>query len=345
MILGPIMADVAGLTLSDEERDRLRHPMLGGIILFARNCESPEQVADLVAEIKAVRQPSLLVGIDQEGGRVQRLRKGVTNLPPMAAIGRWVDMQGIESGRTLAHDLGRLLGLEMRALGLDLSFAPVLDLGKGISQVIGDRAFHAKPETVAALARCFWEGMRVVGLQGVGKHFPGHGSVAADSHTDIPVDTRTFEIVASQDLTPFQALVAAGIPGIMPAHVVFPAIDAQAAGFSSFWLQQVLRKRLGFQGCIFSDDLSMAGAAVAGSIEARTASALAAGCDMLLVCNDPVAAEQACDAVTPQPNQAHRLERMRGQGCSGWRQLESQAEYGRLRAKAEDLRLFWGDPG
>lgn len=340
--LGPVMGDVAGPSLSAEERERLCHPMFGGVILFARNCQDPSQVAALVAEIRALRNPALLVGIDQEGGRVQRLREGVTRLPPMAALGRSWERDGADAALAQAHRVGRLLALEMRALGLDLSFAPVMDLGLGVSAVIGDRAFHADPAVVGRLGIAFWDGMHSAGLMGVAKHFPGHGSTALDSHVDIPRDERPLSEIESRDLKPFEALVKAGIPGVMPAHVIYPAGDDRPAGFSPFWLEQFLRQRLRFRGCIFSDDLSMAGAGVVGEIESRAASATMAGCDVLLVCNDPAAADSACETalrMNVQPDQG-RLEGMRGAGApSSWPALQSQREYAVLRSAAEAL---WG---
>ncbi|MEW6612055.1 beta-N-acetylhexosaminidase [Thermithiobacillus tepidarius DSM 3134] len=330
--LGPVMADVAGLRLTPEERERLLHPMLGGIILFARNCESPAQVAELVAEIKALRSPALLVGIDQEGGRVQRLREGVTRLPPMARLGQRYDADA-DAGLRLAENAGRLLGVEMRALGIDISFAPVLDLGLEVSAVIGDRAFHREPEGVARLAAAFWRGMEAAGLRGVGKHFPGHGSTALDSHLAIPVDERPLAAIEALDLVPFRRLVDAGIPGMMPAHVIYPQLDPLPAGFSRFWLQDVLRGRLGFAGCIFSDDLSMAGAGAVGGVAERVGAALRAGCDMLLVCNDPAAALQAMQAAEALGARADagRLERMRGQGGTPWPALAVAPDYLALR--------------
>ncbi|MEK8088219.1 beta-N-acetylhexosaminidase [Thermithiobacillus plumbiphilus] len=336
--LGPIMADVAGLSLSAEERERLLHPMLGGIILFGRNCETPEQVVALVAEIKSLRSPSLLVGIDQEGGRVQRLRAGVTRLPAMARLGEVFDRDAAQ-GLELAQQTGQLLGMEMRSLGIDLSFAPVLDLGLGVSSVIGDRAFHHDPLAIGQLATAFWQGMAAAGLRGVGKHFPGHGSTAPDSHVAIPVDDRPLESITAQDLPPFQALIGAGIPGIMPAHVIYPQIDKQPAGFSRFWLQDMLRGKLGFQGCIFSDDLSMAGAGVVGGPAERVRAALEAGADVALVCNDPSAALEALEAAENMrlAVNAGRLEGMRGRGESEWPSLLAVRDYQALRARIEAL--------
>lgn len=339
LALGPIMGDVAGYVLTDEERERLLHPMFGGIILFARNCRDPRQVRELVADIKALRTSALLVAIDQEGGRVQRLREGVTRLPPMAALGRAWDEQGETHAVGGARRLGRLLGLEMRGLGLDISFAPVMDLGRGVSAIIGDRAFHHDPRVVSMLGVSFWEGMRSAGLMGVAKHFPGHGSTELDSHVAMPVDGRTLQNIEALDLPPFQALVEAGIPGVMPAHVIFSAADDRPAGFSPFWLEQVLRQRLHFQGCIFSDDLSMAGAGIVGDIESRVANANMAGCDMLLVCNDSQSADRACEMAQHIRIQADgkRLEGMRGQGSVDWETLCASEEYATLRRLAGEL--------
>ena len=285
------MLDVAGTALTAEDRRRLRHPLTGGVILFARNYATPVQLAALTAEIHALREPPLLVAVDHEGGRVQRFRDGFTVLPPMRALGAVWDHDPKRAGQ-LAFDTGTVLATELRACGVDFSFAPVLDLDYGASGVIGDRAFHAKPAAVSALAGRLVAGMRRAGMAAVGKHFPGHGFVRADSHHEIPVDERTLAAIEAADLKPFQALAADGMAGVMPAHVIYPQVDARPAGFSPVWLKQILRERLGFAGTVFSDDLSMEGASVAGNVTARAHAALDAGCDMVLVCNQPAAADQ-----------------------------------------------------
>ena len=313
MSLGPVMLDVAGFALSAEERERLRHPLTGGVILFGRNYESPGQIEALVAEIHALRNPPLLVAVDHEGGRVQRFRGGFTGLPAVARFGEVYD-DNPKRGRRLAETAGWLMAAELRAVGVDFSFAPVLDVGRGISRVIGDRAFHASPEAVADLAHAYMTGMHRAGMAATGKHFPGHGGVEADSHVAIPVDERTYEDIAMEDILPFRRMIDYGLEGIMPAHVIYPRVDPQPAGFSRFWLQQVLRGELGFEGVIFSDDLSMEGAKVAGGVVARARAALAAGCDMVLVCNDPAAAGQVLDGLGrfDSPVSHLRLARMHG---------------------------------
>ncbi|WP_414040140.1 beta-N-acetylhexosaminidase [Acidithiobacillus sp. M4-SHS-6] len=292
-MLGPLMVDIASLQPTPEERRMLCEPAVGGVILFARNCQDAQQVRALCQEIHTLRSPPLLIGIDQEGGRVQRLKAGVTRFPPMARLGQYAEQQGLQAAEGVAYDWGRLLGAELRALDVDFSFTPCLDLDRGISQVIGDRAIHRNPEWVAAIAVRLWQGMADSGLQGVGKHFPGHGAVAADSHHALPRDDRP-RMAMEADLFPFRRLIQAGIPAIMPAHCLYAQIDPeQPAGFSSIWLQDVLRREMGFNGVIISDDLSMGGAQVAGEMPARVDAARQAGADLLLVCNDPEGAHTA----------------------------------------------------
>jgi beta-N-acetylhexosaminidase len=289
--LGPVVIDVAGTALTQDDRRRLLHPLTGGVILFTRNYESPEQLSRLTAEIHGLREPALVICVDHEGGRVQRFRAGFTALPPMRALGDAWD-QNRQHARQLAHELGFVLAAELRAHGVDLSFAPVLDLDHGHSSIIGDRAFHSDAEAVAELATGLMQGLRQAGMGAVGKHFPGHGHVRADSHVELPVDERPYIELEGADLVPFTRLIRAGLPAMMPAHVVYPAIDTQPAGFSSTWLKRILRDDLGFDGIVFSDDLSMAGARAAGGIVERTEAALTAGCDMVLVCNDPQAVDE-----------------------------------------------------
>jgi beta-N-acetylhexosaminidase len=287
---GPVVVDVAGATLQAHERERLLHPLVGGVILFARNFESKEQLERLCAEIHALRTPPLLVCVDHEGGRVQRFRSGFTALPPMRELGRMWD-EDPQAACCRATAIGRTIGAELRAAGVDLSFTPVLDLDWGRSAVIGDRAFHSDAAAVAALARSLSHGLLLAGMANCGKHFPGHGFAHADSHVALPTDERGLDALLADDAAPYGWL-GETLLSVMPAHVVYPAVDLQPAGFSSRWLRTILRERLGFRGLIFSDDLTMEGATVAGDIVARAEAALGAGCDMVLVCNRPDLADE-----------------------------------------------------
>lgn len=279
---GPLMVDVGGLTLTAEDRDVLAHPNVGSVILFSRNVDTPAQIRELTDAMRAVK-PTLQIAVDQEGGRVQRFREGFTRLPAMRRFGEQYDVDP-QAATVAAFDCGALMAREVRAVGVDFSFAPVLDLDAGISGVIGDRAFHTRPEPAIALLRAFMRGMQSAGMMTIGKHFPGHGSVAADSHVALPVDNRSWADIEAYDLKPFTAL-ASELDGIMPAHVVYPQIDPLPAGFSPYWLKTVLREQLGFRGLVFSDDLCMEGAVGVGSIQDRVDVALAAGCDVALICN------------------------------------------------------------
>lgn len=287
---GPVVVDVQGLALDDAERTRLMHPLVGGVILFARNFESRKQVARLCDEIHSLRRPKLLVCVDHEGGRVQRFHKGFTRVPPMRELGRLWDRDVLGACRR-ATEVGQTIGRELREVGVDLSFTPVLDLDWGRSGVIGERAFHADPRVVAMLARCLTHGLLLSGMANCGKHFPGHGWAQADSHVAAPRDERDLQTLLAHDAAPYGWL-GDTLLSVMPAHVVYPQVDAQPAGFSRRWLRDILRRKLGFQGLIFSDDLTMEGASVAGDIVARGRAALAAGCDMVLVCNRPDLADE-----------------------------------------------------
>jgi beta-N-acetylhexosaminidase len=291
MSLGPVMLDVVGKELTPADIKRLQHPLVGGVILFARNFESSAQLKALTASIHTVRQPPLLIAVDHEGGRVQRFRDGFTKIPPMREFGKIWDSHP-KKAKELAEQAGWILAAELRAHGVDFSFTPVLDMDYGESQVIGDRAFHVKAQAIHELAFALMHGLKNGGMPAVGKHFPGHGYVVADSHVAIPVDEREFDEIAQNDMQPFRQMIDDGIHAIMPAHVIYPKVDEKPAGFSPRWLQKVLRERLGFNGVIFSDDLSMEGAGVAGDVTARALAALNAGCDMVLLCNQPDKADE-----------------------------------------------------
>ncbi len=313
MSLGPLMTGIAGPSLLAQERERLRDPGIGGVILFTRNYESPAQLTRLSGELHDLRTPALLVAVDQEGGPVQRFREGFTRLPPPTRLGARY-RRDPEAARRVAEQCGWLMAAELRATGVDLSFAPVLDLDRGVSAVIGERALHRDPEVVAELARCYVRGMQRAGMAAVGKHFPGHGAVTGDSHRTLPVDPRPMADLEQEDLVPFERLIHRSIPAIMAAHVLYPAVDPQPAGFSRHWLHEVLRGRLGFQGAVFSDDLGMAAAGVAGDHPARARAALAAGCDMVLLCNELEAVPVVLRALQGHRDPAAqlRLARLRG---------------------------------
>ncbi|MCL1143145.1 beta-N-acetylhexosaminidase [Shewanella gaetbuli] len=280
-----LMMDLAGLTVSDTETAQLLQPQVGGVILFSRNFATKEQLVLLIKQLRKIRN-DLLIAVDHEGGRVQRFTQGFTHIPAMGDI-LPAAKNDIALAKVWAKECGYLMAIELLACDIDLSFAPVLDVN-GISEVIGKRSFSADPEVVSQLAECFIAGMNDAGMAAVGKHFPGHGSVAADSHIAMPVDSRTREQVESFDMLPFKQLIDKQLlNGVMPAHVVYDKIDDQPAGFSEYWLQTVLRQQLQFNGVIFSDDLGMKGASFAGDYVGRAQAALSAGCDMILVCNDP----------------------------------------------------------
>ncbi len=284
--LGPVMGDVVGLELTPEDIKRLQHPLMGGVIFFARNFESPEQLKRLTDSIHAIREPALLIAVDHEGGRVQRFREGFTTIPPMRQLGELWDKDP-KRAADAAAEIGFLFATELIAHGLDFTFAPVLDLDWGESGVIGNRAFHTKATIVNELAGHLMRGMREAGMANVGKHFPGHGFVKADSHHEIPIDERSMAEIEADDMIPFRQLGRTNeMTGVMPAHVIYPKVDPNPAGFSPKWLKEILRDKIGFRGVIFSDDLSMEGASVAGGTIARAEAAFNAGCDMVLLCND-----------------------------------------------------------
>jgi beta-N-acetylhexosaminidase len=288
---GPVVVDIAGTQLAAADADRLRHPLVGMVILFARNFDSGEQLAALTAQIRGLRSPPVLIAVDHEGGRVQRFRAPpFTRLPAMARLGQLWDRDVLQASR-MALAIGYVMAAELRAHGVDLTFAPVLDLDWGRSGVIGDRALHRDPRVVALLAAQLMHGMALAGMANCGKHFPGHGWPVADSHVDVPVDERSRRDILAADAAPYRWLGIA-LAAVMPAHIIYPQVDDRPAGFSARWIRGVLRRQLGFTGAVFSDDLSMAGARVAGGIVARGQAALDAGCDFVLVCNDPAAADE-----------------------------------------------------
>ena len=287
-VCGPLMIDIAGIALTSEEARWLDDDRVGGLILFSRNFQSRAQVRDLVAEIRAASSAPLLIAVDHEGGRVQRFRDGFAAIPPMRVLGELYDSDP-EAAVSLALETGSLIAADLADTGIDFSFTPVVDIDTGNSGVIGDRAFHTDPAVVALLTDALMQGLHAAGMPAVAKHFPGHGFVAADSHLELPVDNRTPDEIRQMDLVPFRRLSEAGVEGVMPAHVLYPQVAPEPAGFSSYWIGEILRRELGFDGAVFSDDLSMAGAVSAGTPLQRAEAALKAGCDMLLVCNDPTA--------------------------------------------------------
>lgn len=327
MTLGPLMIDLIGTELQSDERELLKHPVVGGVILFTRNFVDREQIQSLLREIRAARTPPVLVAVDYEGGRVQRFRKDFTVLPPMRTLGRAYELRRSD-GLKLARQCGWLLAAELRAVGIDLSFGPVVDLDYGASSVIGDRALHRDPRVVAELALALMQGMRDAGMAAVAKHFPGHGAVVADSHVALPVDRREYADLAD-DLYPYQRLFDNGLPGVMAAHVVFANVDPLPASCSPRWLKAELRDRLGFQGAVFSDDLNMEGASVMGDMPQRAKAALQAGCDMVPICNNRDGVLQTLRELGEwnDPVSQVRLIRLHGVVTPGTEQLLASAEW------------------
>ena len=312
--LGPVVLDPVGPALTDGDRKRLTHPAVGGVILFAHNYENPQQLDALTAEIASLRTPELFICVDHEGGRVQRFREGFTTLPPMRALGELWDRDR-EIARRCARAIAYVGAAELAAHGVDFTFAPVLDLDYGGSSVIGNRALHYDPNAVGALAAELVKGFAAGGMRAVGKHFPGHGFAAADSHVAVPRDERELATVMKKDVAPYRAAIEAGLGAVMPAHVVYSKADPEPAGYSKYWLQDVLRGKLGFDGLIFSDDLSMEGASTAGGIPERAQAALAAGCDMVLLCQNPAGQEELLESLgSIEMAVPARAERMRHTG-------------------------------
>ncbi len=332
----PVVLDIAGLALSADDRRRLAHPLTGGLILFARNWASRSQLTDLVAGIKSLR-PDVLVCVDHEGGRVQRFRTdGFTHLAPMRALGElW--MHDPLAATDAATAAGHVLGAELRACGVDLSFTPVLDLDFGASSVIGDRAFHRDARVTTLLAKSLMHGLLLAGMHNCGKHFPGHGFVKADSHVDVPVDRRSLKAILADDARPYEWL-STSLASVMPAHVIYPKVDAQPAGFSPRWLKEILRQQLGFGGAIFSDDLSMEGARRIAGVQVTypeaAAVALNAGCDMVLLCNQSVGGGADVDALLDGLGQAQ---------AQGHWQPDSDSEARRRRLLPQTAPLGWDD--
>ena len=337
--MGPLIIDLQGLQLSAEDKQLLTHPAVGGVILFARNIDSPQQLSALNQQIRALDRP-LLICVDQEGGRVQRCKQGFTRLPAMQKLGDFYLRQP-EQALALAHECGWLLAQEMLAVGFDFSFVPVLDVDRDFSSVIGDRAFAADPEVVTALARQFVSGIHEAGSFVVGKHFPGHGGVQADSHLELPIDSRRLQEIEAKDLLPFRRLLKQ-LDAVMPAHIVFDNEDTEPVGFSEYWLGRVLRESLAFGGLIISDDLSMAGAKIIPSPVRRVEKALAAGCDLvLLLCNDRPAVMQVIQDLDESWYHRHHSARERmladRSSASDLQQLQNQHRWQRAVAKLSEL--------
>lgn len=313
--MSPVILDVHSYELTPTEREMLQHPLCGGLILFSRNYAELSQLKALIKDIRQAANKPFLISVDHEGGRVQRFREEFTHIPAMASIERFVDNE--DSQLCLARAMGFTMAYELLQCDIDISFAPVLDLN-GISEVIGSRAFSSEPEQVIRLSEAYIDGMHTCGMKSTGKHFPGHGSVAEDSHVAMPIDNRSFEEIRERDMRVFDALIKAGkVDAVMPAHVIYADVDDKPAGFSEIWIKQILREQLGFKGVVFSDDLSMQAASVAGNITERSELALGAGCDMVLVCNSPSEAEQVLDGLSQQSVYSRRgLSLLRQQASS-----------------------------
>ena len=341
MTLGPVMLDIEGLSLSDDDRRRLGHPQTGGVILFSRNYRDPQQLAQLCREIHELRDPRLVISVDHEGGRVQRFRDGFQAIPAMGRLGELYDDEP-EQALELAEKFAWMMAAELLCIGVDLSYAPVLDIGDPVSSVIGDRAFHRDPEAIAHLANAWVRGMRRVGMEAVGKHFPGHGSVEGDSHHVMPFDRRDYVDIEALDLVPFRRVIDTHLAGIMMAHVIYDQVDAKAAGYSRYWIETVLRDQLRFEGIVFSDDLSMSGAESVGGYSERARLALEAGCDVLLVCNNPAGADEVLESLQGYSNPATQLRMIRLHGQAVDSGLFDSADW---RDACTELNEFNRHPG
>ncbi|MCK5903388.1 MAG: beta-N-acetylhexosaminidase [Cocleimonas sp.] len=313
MPYSPVMFDLAGTELTAEEKEILQHPMIGGLIFFSRNYYNIEQITHLIKTVRDGAKQEILIAIDHEGGRVQRFHEGFTSLPAVAELGKAYDKSQAH-GLQLAQQHGWLMAAELKSVGIDFSFTPVLDLDHGISDFMGDRIFHQDPDVLVKLGAAYIKGMHEAGMAATGKHFPGHGAVKADSHIDLPIDHRTKAAIFEKDILPFSQLFLQGLDAVMPSHVIYPNIDDKPAGFSRIWLQDILRQQLKFDGVIFSDDLGMKAASFAGGYTERAEAALEAGCDMILPCNNRKSIIEILDNVKIKPSaaSAQRLDRMKG---------------------------------
>lgn len=343
MSLGPIMLDLDSVEMSPEEREILQNPLVGGVILFSRNFSSVSQLVSLVKEIHQIRNPRLLISVDHEGGRVQRFRDGFSSLPAVGHFGELYN-QNPKKAKLLSETAGWLMAAELRAVGIDFSFAPVLDINYGLSSVIGDRAFHQDKQIIVELAHAYTKGMHDAGMAATGKHFPGHGAVIADSHVDIPVDNRGYNEIYANDIVPFKRMIHNGLAAVMPAHVIYPEVDSYPAGFSEVWLKDILRQRLGFQGVIFSDDLDMKGASVIGeNYSDRANKALSAGCDMVLVCNNRAGALNVLDNMDDFNGAVShlRLARMHGKHATSMSELHKTQAW---KEATDMIKRYQDDP-
>ncbi len=323
------MLDIAGYELTAEDRQVLCHPKVGGVILFSRNYQNLNQLENLIKDIKQLRDPQLIIAVDHEGGRVQRFLEGFTRIPPMRVFGDLYRDNHLFA-LSLAEKCGWILASELLSVGIDFSFTPVVDLDYGVSSVIGDRSFNADPTIVSELASALVKGMKDAGMSAVAKHFPGHGAVIADSHTEIPIDNRELNSIEQNDLIPFANLIKHHVAGIMPAHVIYPKIDKTPAGFSKVWLQDVLRQKYQFQGTIFSDDLNMVGASTIGNYFERAQQAIIAGCDIVLICNNRSAALSILDNIAHNVSASaiqNRWELMRGKSTIASGELHKSAQW------------------